>query len=140
MPKQSFYINDFSGGLNSNTQDEMKIKDNEFSLALNTRLDESGTISIGGELGYYLKNLPHDNSNFQVGYGLFATSFDTTPTILEGEFESGFEEGTVQAYSGTNLTLAALPSFQTVSNHATNDFYNNKTIVIVEGNGIGESS
>ena len=139
MPKQSFYINDFSGGLNSNTQDSMKIKDNEFSLALNTRLDESGTISIGGELGYYLKDLPHDNSNFQVGYGLFATSFDTSSSVIDAQFESGFEEGTVAGYSSTTLTLATLPTFQSVANHSTNDFYNNMTIVITSGNGVGQS-
>ena len=42
MPKQSFYINDFSGGLNSNTQESMKINDNEFSLALNAYKTISG--------------------------------------------------------------------------------------------------
>ena len=138
MSKKTFLINNFSGGLNQTT-DKRKIQDNEISFSLNARVNENNTIGVGGELGLYLYNLPHSNTNFQVGYGLFATSVDATPSILDAEFESGFEEGTVQAYTGTTLTLAATPSFQSTTNHATNDFYNNMTVVIVEGNGIGES-
>ena len=138
MSKKTFLINNFSGGLNQTT-DKRKIQDNELSLALNARVNENNTIGVGGELGLYLYNLPHSNTNFQFGYGLFATSVDVSPTVIRGEFESGFEEGTVQSYSGTTLTLAATPSFQSTTNHATNDFYNNMTVVIVEGNGIGES-
>ncbi len=138
MSKKTFLINNFSGGLNQTT-DKRKIQDNELSLALNARVNENNTVGVGGELGLYLYNLPHSNTNFQFGYGLFATSVDVSPTVIRGEFESGFEEGTVQSYSGTTLTLAATPSFQSTTNHATNDFYNNMTVVIVEGNGIGES-
>ena len=138
MSKKTFLINNFSGGLNQTT-DKRKIQDNELSLALNARVNENNTVGVGGELGLYLYNLPHSNTNFQVGYGLFATSVDVSPTVIRGEFESGFEEGTVQSYSSTTLTLAATPSFQSTTNHATNDFYNNMTVVIVEGNGIGQS-
>ena len=138
MAKKTYEIKDFSGGLNQTTN-KRKIQDNELSVAINARVNENNTIGVGGELGLYLYNLPHSNTNFKFGYGLFATSVDTTPSILDAEFESGFEEGTVQAYTGTTLTLAATPSFQSTTNHATNDFYNNMTVVIVEGNGIGES-
>ena len=53
--------------------------------------------------------------------------------------EGAFEEGTVAAYSSTSLTLAANSKFQTAANHASNDFYNNMTVLIYEGDGIGES-
>ena len=140
MPKQSLEIKDFSGGLNAYA-DARDIKDDQFSQLWNFSSSQAGILKIGGSLVQHIFGLPHNNSNFQSGYGLFATSVDTTPTVIEGQLEGGFEEGTVAAYSSsaTVITLATTPSIQSVANHSTNDFYNNKTILIYDGNGAGQS-
>ena len=138
MAKQALEIKDFSGGLNA-FSDPRDIKLNEFSRLYNASPSQVGVIKFGGALVESVYNLPHDNSNFQIGYGLFATSIDTTPTILDGQFETGFEEGTIAGVSGTDITLANLPTFQNKTDHDTDDFYNNMTILIYSGNGIGQS-
>ena len=138
MAKQVLEIKDFSGGLNCSS-DARDIQFNQFSQLWNVSPSQAGILKIGGCLVQYIDNLPHNSSNYQEGYGLFAVSFDTTPTIIEGQFENAFEEGTVVACSGTSLTLAALPTFQSVANHNTDNFYRNMTVLIYEGNGIGES-
>ena len=140
MPKQSLEIKDFSGGLNAYS-DARDIKDDQFAQLWNFSSSQAGILKIGGSLVQHIFGLPHNNSNFQSGYGLFATSVDTTPTVIEGQLEGGFEEGTVAAYSSsaTVITLATTPSIQSVANHSTNDFYNNKTILIYDGNGAGQS-
>ena len=138
MAKQVLEIKDFSSGLNA-FSDPRDIKVGEFSRLYNASPSQVGIIKFGGALVESVYNLPHDNSNFQIGYGLFATSIDTTPTILDGQFESAFEEGTVVTCSSTSLTLALLPTFQSKTNHNTNNFYRNMTVLIYEGTGIGES-
>ena len=138
MAKQVLEIKDFSSGLNA-FSDPRDIKVGEFSRLYNASPSQVGIIKFGGALVESVYNLPHDNSNFQIGYGLFSTSIDTTPTILDGQFESAFEEGTVVACSSTSLTLALLPTFQSKASHNTNNFYRNMTVLIYEGTGIGES-
>ena len=138
MPKKSLEIKDFSGGLNAYS-DARDIKDDEFAQLWNFSSSQAGILKIGGSMVQHIFGLPHNNANFQSGYGLFATSTDSTPTIIEGQLESGFEEGTIAGYSSTTVTLATTPSFQSVSNHGTDDFYNNKTILIYDGNGAGQS-
>jgi len=138
VAKQVLEIKDFSGGLNCSS-DARDIQFNQFSQLWNVSPSQAGILKVGGCLVQYIDNLPHNSSNYQEGYGLFAVSFDTTPTIIEGQFENAFEEGTVAGLDGTALTLATLPSFQSVADHSTNDFYNNMTILIYEGNGIGQS-
>ena len=138
MAKKLLELKDFSGGLNC-ALDSRDIQVNEFAQVYNVSCSQEGILKYGGGLIQHIYNLPHDNVNFQEGYGLFATSIDTTPSILDAQFESGFEEGTVVACSGTSLTLATLPTFQSLSDHNTNNFYRNMTVVIYHGNGIGES-
>ena len=131
MAKQSLEIKDFSGGLNCYS-DARDIQDTEFSQFWNVTSSQKGILKIGGSLVEHIYGLPHSNTNFQAGYGLFAISIDSTPTIIDGQFESGFEEGAIAGYaSGTpSITLATLPTFQSATNHATNDFYNNYSITI----------
>lgn len=138
MAKQTYEIKDFSGGLNCYS-DARDIQDTEFSQFWNVTSSQAGILKVGGSLVEHIYGLPHTNTNFEVGYGLFATSIDTTPTVIDGQLENGFEEGTVVAYTGTSLTISVLPTFQSKSNHDTNDFYNNMTVLIYEGPGIGES-
>lgn len=139
MAKQSLEIKDFTGGLNA-FSDARDINGNEFSQVFNVTSGQDGIVRIGGGLIENIRNLPHNNANYQEGYGLFATSIDSTPSILDSEFETGFEEGTVASYTATQvvITLSTLPSFQSVPDHNTDDFYRNMTILIYSGNGIGQ--
>ena len=132
MAKQVLEIKDFSGGLNCSV-DARDIEINEFAQIYNISSAQEGILKCGGGLVQNIFGLPHNNVNFQEGYGLFATSVDAIPNIIEGQMEGAFEEGTVAAYSSTSLTLAANSNFQTAANHATNDFYNNMTVLIYEG-------
>lgn len=139
MAKQVLEIKDFSGGLNCSS-DARDIQFNEFSQLWNISPSQTGILKIGGSLVQYIDNIPHNSANYQEGYGLFATSIDSTPSILDSEFETGFEEGTVASYTATQIviTLATLPSFQSVVDHNTDNFYRNMTILIYSGNGIGQ--
>ena len=138
MAKKVLEIKNFTGGLNCSL-DSRDIELNEFAQAYNISSSQEGILKHGGGLVQNIFNLPHNNVNFQEGYGLFATSVDSSPSIIQGQFESGFEEGTVAGYSGTSLTLATLPTFQSKDNHETNNFYRNMTVVIISGTYIGES-
>ena len=138
MAKKVLEIKDFSRGLNC-FSDARDIEPNQFAQLWNVNSSQVGILKQGGSLVQSLYGLPHDNANIQVGYGLFATGIDNSISSIEGQFESAFEEGTVVAYSGTSLTLAVLPSFQSIANHNTDNFYRNMTVLIYEGNGIGES-
>ena len=104
MAKQSLEIKDFSGGLNCSA-DARDIQDNEFPQLWNVTSSQQGILKMGGSLVQHIYGLPHNSSNYQEGYGLFATSIDTTPSIINGQFESGIEEGTFQtAYDDEDAT------------------------------------
>ncbi len=73
MPKQILKIDQFHGGLNSNS-DPRDIADNEFSAATDIMIDELGKIrTLGGTSA-------HDSSAnvaaISAGYGLFQFSHD----------------------------------------------------------------
>jgi hypothetical protein len=139
MPKRTLEIKDFSGGINVYS-DSRDINDNEFAQAWNANLSQTGIIKTGGSLVSSLSGLPHSNTNFQTGYGLFATGTDHSLSIIDGEFEVGFEFGTVAAESTTtNIQLAAVPSKQSLTNHSADDYYNNCTILISSGPGAGQT-
>ena len=131
MAKQTYEIKDFSGGLNCYS-DARDIQDTEFSQFWNVTSSQAGILKVGGSLVEHIYGLPHTNTNFEVGYGLFATSIDTTPTVIDGQLESGFEEGAVAGYdaSAPSITLATLPSVQSSVNHATDNHYRNYSITI----------
>ena len=101
MAKQTYEIKDFSGGLNCYS-DARDIQDTEFSQFWNVTSSQAGILKVGGSLVEHLYGLPHTNANFQVGYGLFATSVDFSTSIIDGEFENGYEQGTVQSYADSH--------------------------------------
>ena len=73
MSKQVLKISDFSGGLNSYS-DGKDIQDNEFPQLWNVTSSQHVILKMGGSLVQHIYGLPHDSSNYQEGYGLFATS------------------------------------------------------------------
>ena len=104
MPKKVLEINDFTGGLNCYS-DPRDIKENEFAQNWNVNVSQSGITKLGGSLFESIRNLPHDSTNQQFGFGLFATGVDYSLSIIDGEFENGFEEGTFQtAYADADST------------------------------------
>ena len=141
MPKQVLKIQDFSGGVNAYA-DPRDIKDNEFAQNWNAALDKYGVVRYTGGGKSEIIGLPHGNATFEPGYGLFSTSVDYTLSLIDGEFDNGFEQGTVAGYEETgtaSITLATTSTHVSAANHATDDFYNNYTILIDSGNGIGQS-
>ena len=140
MAKKSLQIVDFSGGLNC-YRDARDIEDNQFAQQWNATAHQTGVIKVGGGLAQSIRGLPHDNSNFQQGYGLFAFSSDSMTTIIDGDFNNAYEEGTLQTYSsGTpSITLAANSTHVLESLHELDGHYNNYTIFIYSGNGAGQT-
>ena len=150
MAKQTYEIKDFSGGLNCYS-DARDIQDTEFSQFWNVTSSQAGILKVGGSLVEHLYGLPHTNANFQVGYGLFATSVDFSTSIIDGEFENGYEQGTVQSYadshSGSPFDTNPVIQLQDLSpyhvnttdlGHSKDDYYNNYSILISSGDGAGQ--
>ena len=75
MPKQILKISDFSGGLNT-SKDPKDIEDNQFSQAFNVRTDKEGVVCLPGGGLQEIGNLPHTNTNYQFGSGLYNFSHD----------------------------------------------------------------
>ena len=150
MAKQTLEIKDFTGGLNC-SRDSRDIELNEFAQLYNISSSQEGILKHGGGLVQNIFNLPHNNVNFQEGYGLFATSIDYSINLIDGEFENGFEEGTVLTYadSHSGSPFAGVPVIQLQANsthqlndsshHDKNDYYNNMIIVITSGDGLGQT-
>ena len=75
MAKQTFTLNDFSGGIN-NIKDSRDISINECAKIVNLMVDRQGAIRTAGELTAYpnsgdTENLSGDSSDNQPGNGLF---------------------------------------------------------------------
>ena len=150
MAKKTLEIKDFSGGLNC-FSDVRDIADNEFAQTWNASTSQKGLIKVGGSLFSSIKGLPHNNANYEPGYGLFATGVDYSLSIIDGEFENGFEEGTVLTYadshSGVPFDSVPVIQLQATSTHQLNNntqhykdnYYNNMIIVITSGNGQGQT-
>ena len=140
MPKKQLKITDFSGGVNAYA-DPRDILDTQFAQNWNASFDQYGIIRFTGAGVKYTTDHPHENDKFIHGGGIFSFSTDISANILDGtDLQKGFERGTVQAYSSTSLTLAASPTYNSVTDHADNDFYNNMIVHIYEGPGKGQSS
>ena len=103
MAKRVLELKDFTGGINCYS-DSRDIQDNQFSRAWNANVGQSGIIKLSGLWESYIKNLPHGNSKFQAGYGLFETGVDYSISIIDGEFENGFEQGLIQGYNDEDTT------------------------------------
>ena len=131
MPKKVLEIKDFTGGLNC-FSDARDIKDSEFAQLWNANTSQTGLIKFGGSLVQNIIGLIHSNTNFQEGYGLFATGVDYSFNIIDGDFETPFEQGAIAGYaSGTpSITLAANSTYQSKTNHDTANFYRNYAILI----------
>ena len=131
MPKKVLQIDDFTGGLNCYS-DPRDIEPNEFAQNWNVNVSQSGITKLGGSLFESIRNLPHDNTNQQFAFGLFATGVDYSLSIIDGEFENGFEEGAIAGYASAtpSITLAAASTHQAYGDHGTDDFYNNYAITI----------
>ena len=131
MAKKVLEIKDFTGGLNCYS-DPRDIEPNAFAQNWNANVSQSGIIKLGGSLFESIRNLPHDNTNQQMGYGLFTSGTDYAISIIDGEFENGYEEGAIAGYaSGTpTITLAASSTHVAFGDHATDDFYNYYIITI----------
>ena len=140
MPKQQLNITDFTGGLNCYS-DARDIRENQFAQNWNASLDKYGVVRYSGAGTKHITNHPHTNTTFVPGGGLFSFGYDELPNTIpdSGDFSIAHEEGTVAAYSSTSLTLATTPSKVSATSHATNDYYNNMIISIIDGPGKGQS-
>ena len=140
MAKQVLKITNWVGGLNSAT-DPRDIQENQFAQNWNVIDDVGGILRKVGGAEDSIINLDHNNAKQQTGYGLFTMQTDHNISPFNGTFNDGYERGQLQAYaSGTpSVTLAANPVYGTSTLHATNDYYNNWTILIYDDDGEGES-
>ena len=123
MAKRVLELKDFTVGINCYS-DSRDIQDNQFSRAWNANVGQSGIIKLSGLWESYIKNLPHGNSKFQAGYGLFETGVDYSISIIDGEFENGFEQGLIQGYNDEDATGSG-SSGEILNN--TGDFSSNWT-------------
>lgn len=75
MPKQTFTINDFSGGINGYV-DPLDIADNELAQCQGFKI-EPGLVSVLGDMkGSYTPASANAHTNIEPGYGLFSFSAD----------------------------------------------------------------
>ncbi len=76
MPKQIWKIDQFHGGLNSNS-DPRDIADNELSTVTGLMVDEVGKIrTMGATTEWHSSTLSNFNGGIQPGYGLFHFAHD----------------------------------------------------------------
>jgi len=116
MPKQTFTINDFSGGVNGYV-DPLDIEDNELALCQGF-LIEPGVVSVIGDMkGAYTPSAANENINVESGYGLFAFSHDYTQGGSLGSsnylvMQSGvaFNVSHISGATVTGTTYAAVDS------------------------------
>ena len=134
MPKKTYEITDFSGGLNA-ISDPKDIEDNQFSQNWNVMVDRQGVLRLAGRGQYYIPASMFSSDNFQEGFGLFQFSVDYAFNEMDSNLNTGIETGTIDAFTSTSsFTLE-----DTASTSSVNDYYNNMTIFIYSGTGAGES-
>ena len=102
MPKQIHKIDQFHGGLNTNS-DSRDIADNELSVALGVMVDELGSIRTLGGTDSHDANTA-TSSTINPGYGLFYFSHDRKGAHVIGDDFSGTHTA---ADSGTVMTDSA---------------------------------
>ena len=113
MPKQILKINQFHGGLNSNS-DARDIADNELSGAVDLMVDELGKIRMMGGKATHGTIQAQSDSEINPGYGLFQFSHDRRDGHTAGagtEVETDYmvfsdpdTQGTVDIYSNEDDT------------------------------------
>ena len=134
MPKQLLEVTNFSGGLNCYS-DARDIEDNQFAQNWNAVVDKAGIIRVSGMGEEYIATDYHDSTNFQRGYGLFQFSTDYSFTEVDGNFNTGIKTGTISATANIGATTCNLEASYT----ATVDEFNNMSLFIYSGPGIGQS-
>ena len=143
MAKQVLKITNWVGGLNCAT-DPRDIQDSQFAQNWNIIDDRGGVLrKVGGAVNS-ITNLNFNSSNQQVGHGLHTMGVDysiDTSAYFNGTFDDGIERGTLQAYtSGTpSVTLAAASTYVSSTDYGTTDYFDNWTILLTSGNGVGET-
>ena len=113
MPKQTYKINRFEGGLNRQS-DPRDINDNELSMAWGINVDDVGILKLGGGMG-----IPNHGPTTN-GLDSGNVPANSVPTIMSGygltHFSSDFELGyppnqrvetdfTVLAKSNSNINI-----------------------------------
>ena len=134
MPKQLLEVANFSGGLNCYS-DARDIEDNQFAQNWNAVVDKAGIIRVSGMGQQYIDTDYHDSTNFQRGYGLFQFSTDYSFTEVDGNFNTGIKTGTISATANIGATTCNLEASYT----ADTDEFNNMSLFIYSGPGIGQS-
>ena len=102
MPKQTYTLNDFSGGLNT-VKDPRDIAPNELASAQNIMVDEQGAIrTVGGWVDH--GTVQDQAATLSGGYGIaiLESDYETEPISLTGT--SNFDFGTVKASAGAAFT------------------------------------
>jgi|TARA_R100001530_G_scaffold1316_2_gene2328 hypothetical protein len=82
MPKQIYKINQFHGGLNTNT-DKKDLADNELTVATDIMVDKVGVVRNMGDGFRYSETLYDRNVTISPGYGIFSFQHDRKlPSVL----------------------------------------------------------
>ena len=118
MPKQTYTLNDFSGGIN-NIKDSRDIADNQCAKIVNLMVDKQGAIRTAGSFTAYpnsgdTQNLSGDSSDNQTGNGLF---------YFESDYGTNATTGTTTEISSSFGTFYNPPDNQFSQASAT--IYNN---------------
>ena len=91
MPKQTYTLNDFSGGLNT-VKDPRDIAPNELASAQNIMVDEQGAIrTVGGWVDFAV--VQDQAATLVGGYGLavLESDYETEPKTLTGDSDIDFD-------------------------------------------------
>ena len=80
MPKQTFTLNDFSGGVNGYV-DKLDIEDNELAICQGFKPEPGTVIVLGDMKGAYTPSAAPANTSIESGYGLFSFSHDYTDAL-----------------------------------------------------------
>ena len=109
MPKQIHKIEQFHGGLSSNS-DPRDINDTELSSATDVMVDEVGKVRMMGD-GKYTAGLPYAGSTtIEDGYGLFHAAFDWSMfsrMTIDASEDHGHPGGSPAIAAGDTITGAA---------------------------------
>ena len=138
MPKKVINISKFKQGIH-NSKNARDIPEDAIADGLNIMTDIEGKVRQMARDKLYPLTSVINKCLVVPGYGLFTFANDYSHSQFDGDFDDGFEVGTVAAYSGTTITLASSPSYVTSTKYALTDFFDNWTILITSGNGAGQT-
>jgi len=148
MPKQTFVINQFQGGLNDEA-DARDIQDSEASTIDNLRVDKLGELSVAPVFASHVTAGTSSINPFSTGKGLFAWSSDfqnATGYCDDGTSISGTHDGgdnqtaltdsgeswTFNQFEGVTLKNHTSGATGTVYRNTDNDMYTQKKIRIIK--------